>query len=146
MKANTNKISLLILLTILVLSTFSFAKTQPVEAVQQKFEAMYPTATDVVWSKGGDSKVWEGKFILGGGIYTINFNDSGEWLETVKKINLLDLPVAVRKALDYKYPEWLITGVYYTESAQLGKIYEADLQSKDEKIGVAFNEDGKAVI
>ncbi len=121
----------------------SLAATPPA-SVQKAFITKFPSATKVSWGKEG-SKEWEAEFTFEGSNISANFAENGTWLETERKIKVVDLPKGVAAAIKKTYADWTITEADKTETSKHGLIYEVDLKKGTNKKEAAFKEDGTPV-
>ena len=109
----------------------SFAQTRSA-IVQKAFKKKFPSAVDVVWTKGGSNN-WEAEFRVGQINSTAYFGADGTWYETESEIRVLDLPQSVSDSILAKYPDWIITEAYKIESVENGVRYQAALKKRMEK-------------
>ena len=113
-------------------------------AVKKAFEKKFPKATKVIWGME-DATEYEAEFMFNGNELSANFKADGSWVETEKEIKSSEFPKAVSNAIKKSYPHYTIKEAVKTESAKLGKFYEAELVNGKDKIGVAYKEDGTPV-
>jgi len=105
----------------------SIAKCPAPENVQKNFNAKFPTAQDVEWSKENSAE-YEVEFEIGGQEYSANFSVSGEWLETESPISFDKLPQLVQDAFKSSHPSAEVEAVNIIENSS-GKInYEIEIE------------------
>ena len=131
------------ILSIVFICASSFAQTRSA-IVQKAFKKKFPSAVDVVWTKGASNN-WEAEFRVGQVNSTAYFKADGTWLETESEIRVLDLPQMVSDSINAKYPDWVITEAYKIETAENGVRYQAALKKRLGKKGVSYKPDGIAV-
>jgi hypothetical protein len=71
-------------------------------AVQKAFDQKFPNTKSVKWDIENTS-IYKASFKLDGTKYSVSFNESGEWLETVTMLSFEQLPTAVKKAYNSTY-------------------------------------------
>jgi len=111
------------------------------EAVKSAFSQKFPDVTNVKWDKENDNE-WEAEFKINGMDYSANFENSGAWTETEYKINLKDIPEAVKTSLDNESAGSKIKESEVCETKE-GKVYEFVIRKGDNEIELQINDAGK---
>ncbi len=111
------------------------------EAVRATFEAKRPgEVPKEIEQESEDGKVvYEAEYRSGASNADITVDASGALVMVKTKVSAKDLPEAVKKALDVKYPG---AKVKDAESVSLG-YYELDLRVHGDKVEVVVQPDGK---
>ncbi len=105
----------------------SIAKCTAPENIQKIFNAKFPTAQDVEWSKE-NSNEYEVEFEIDDQEYSANYSIAGEWLETESPISFDKLPQVVQDAFKNSHPSAEIEAVKMIENSA-GKInYEVEIE------------------
>ena len=114
------------------------------EAVTKAFAAKFPTVRKVSYDheKNGN---YEAEFALNGVKMSVDFNSTGEWLETETAIKVAELPENVTTAIKKAHPSAKIVGAAKIETLANGMRYEADLKKGLKKSEVLYNADGQLV-
>jgi hypothetical protein len=116
-------------------------KAKAPEAVLKAFNAKFPGATDISWSKE-NSREYEAEFKLGSTAISANFGLDGSWKETETTIKATELPTPVVNAIKTKYPTGVITLAEKVEKP--GKTYyETVVKSNGKKKEVEISAEGK---
>ncbi|HEX4956814.1 MAG TPA: nicotinate-nucleotide adenylyltransferase [Lacibacter sp.] len=88
-------------------------------------------------------------FYLPEGYVLAVYDKDGKIIRTAEKFKDIDLPLAVRKAIADKYPEWILTSdvyiVNFSESKELVKYYKIVLRSGDQVLRLKANERGEFI-
>jgi len=137
------KKAILILMSVALFATYSFAGTPPAE-VQKAFEIKFPKATNVKWGKENATE-WEANFAFNGTKGSANFSADGKWMETEMEIPTSQLPEAVVLAIKKQFADFAIVGADKIDNAKTETLYEADLKSGMKKKEVIFKADGTFV-
>jgi hypothetical protein len=86
-------------------------------------------------------------FYLPEGYILAVYDKDGKIIRTAERFKDVDLPLAVRKAIADKYPNWIITKdvymVNYNEEKDLVKYYKIMLRSGDQNMRIKTNEKGE---
>ena len=111
------------------------------EAAKKAFASMFPNATDLKWEKESADE-YEANFKFNSVAVSANFKHDGSWVETETTIKATELPAAVTKAINTKYP-----GATYTRAEKIEKpggkiLYEAVIKVKGKKKEMEVNADG----
>lgn len=109
--------------------------------VKTAFSSKYPTATGVKWGKE-NAKEYEAEFKLNNTNVSANFKTDGSWVETETTISNSELPAAVTKSVNTKYP-----GAVYGRTEKIEKpggkiLYEVNITVKGKKKELDLNPDG----
>jgi len=113
------------------------------EGVKSAFSQKFPDASNVKWDMENDNE-WEAEFKLNGTEYSANFENSGVWTETEYKINLKDIPEAVKTSLDNESDGAKIEVSEVCETND-GKVYEFVLSKGDNEMELQINATGKII-
>jgi hypothetical protein len=108
----------------LVLLTFFISSISAIdapEAVVNAFSKQFPNITKVKWEKEKEN-LWEGEFKLDGIEYSACFDNEGNWIETEQEINMKDIPITIKAAIEKEFPGFKIEDVELIETAS-GKTY-----------------------
>jgi uncharacterized membrane protein YkoI len=131
----------LMLVLCTALSVTSFAQIKVPANVQNAFKTKFPGATGVKWGKES-AKEYEAEFKLNNTAVSANFGTDGSWKETETTISAAELPAAVTRAVNAKYPGAVM---YLTEKIEKpeGKVlYEVNIKVKGKKKELEMNPDG----
>ncbi len=111
--------------------------------VTDAFAARYPHAAKVSWKD--NITVFEAQFILNAVEMSADFNGSGEWESSEKKIIFEDLPELVKDGFSKsKYIDWIKGSVVQIEKAEKPLQYRVFVRkSALEKRYLYFDTDGK---
>jgi hypothetical protein len=110
--------------------------------VSAAFTKQFPAANKVKWGKE-NAKEYEAEFELNGKKISANYDMQGNWKETETEIPVSDLPGAVAKSIQAKYPGAVISGADKTEQPSGKIIYEANIKIKGKKRELEFFPDGR---
>jgi hypothetical protein len=136
------KNNLFILLLSLGIATATMGqKTNVPEAVSKAFNSKFPGATEVKWGKE-NAKEYEAEFKLKNTAISANFGTDGSWKETETTINASDLPVAVTKAIQTKYPGAVINLAEKVEKPEK-TYYETVIKVNNKKKEIEISAEGK---
>jgi hypothetical protein len=111
--------------------------------VTKAFSQKFPKATEVKWGKEC-SKEWEAEFKMDGKEYSANFDNSGKWMETERKICPSTLPKAIKKTIMQDFLGYKVVEAEATVSAK-GKAYEVEFANCKHWISATFDNNGKAL-
>ena len=120
------------------------AQTKAPSVIKESFAKQFPDAVNIKWGKE-NAKEYEAEFILKGTKMSANYDLQGNWKETETEMQIKDLPEAVVKSINTKYPGTTIYGASKTENPGGKIIYEADIKVNDKKKEVELFADGKFV-
>ena len=111
------------------------------KAVEEKFDALYPTASMVMWEKEGDN--YEADFKMDSKSYSAVFEPSGTFVQKEESIEEASLPTGVKDYLAKNYPgKKLVERIKITKAD--GKImYEVEVESTETEF--TFDESGNYV-
>jgi len=137
------KTSILVLSAVVLLGLTACGQSgkEVPEAVKSAFSQKFAEASHVKWDKENDHE-WEAEFIMNGMEYSANFENSGVWTETEYKINLGDMPEAVRKSLDNESAGAKIEESEVCETKD-GKVYEFVIRTGENETELQINDAGK---
>ena len=110
-------------------------------AVTKAFNGKYPGATDVKWGKE-NAKEYEAEFKLNNTAISANFGTDGSWKETETTIKSSELPEAVTKAIQTKYPGGVISLAEKVEKPDK-TYYETVIKINNKKKEIEILPDGK---
>ena len=110
-------------------------------AVKAAFTNKFPGASDVKWGKE-NAKEYEAEFKLNNTSVSANFKNDGSWTETETTIPSSELPAAVTKVVNTKYP-----GAVYGRTEKIDKpggkiLYEVNITVNGKKKELELNPDG----
>jgi hypothetical protein len=129
----------------LLFATMSMqAQTKAPVAVRDAFSKQFSDAKNVKWGRE-NAKEYEANFKLNGVNMSANYDLQGNWKETETEIAINDLPEAVVKSINAKYPGATISGADKIEKADGKIIYEADIKVNGNKKEIELFADGKFV-
>jgi uncharacterized lipoprotein NlpE involved in copper resistance len=117
--------------------------TQVPELVEMAFGKRFVNATDVEWGMEDETE-WEAEFKMNAKDYSANFDNNGNWKETEYEINIADIPMEVKSALDKSFEGYKIEEAEISETAN-GKVYEFELEKGESNIEVAISPNGKVI-
>jgi len=114
------------------------------DAVKLAFTTKFPGASEVKWEKENKNEL-EANFKMNGTEVSANFSLDGTWVETETTIPASDLPAAITKAVNTKYP-----GAVYGRTEKIGKpggkiLYEVNITINGKKKELELNPDGGIV-
>ena len=112
-------------------------------AVTKAFNSKYPGATDVKWGKE-NAKEYEAEFKLNNTAISANFGTDGSWKETETTIKSSELPEAVTKAIQTKYPGAVINLAEKVEKPEK-TYYETVIKINNKKKEIEILPDGKFI-
>ena len=124
--------------------------------IQTSFSTKYPSATKVIWyqytpdkTMTADPTVWY--YGLDDKDYYVTFNwdnsdyiawyDNGNWIRSSQRIDNIDLPADVMRAINTQYPGYTITDVDM-ERDNKQELYEVKLAKGDSKWNVHYTPTG----
>ncbi len=110
-------------------------------SVNTAFIQKFPNATGVKWGKE-NAKEWEAEFKMGDKDYSANFDNAGGWMETEYKISAKEIPASVTASIRKEFAGYKTDESEVSETEK-GKVYEFVLSKGNEKLEVAFSNDGK---
>jgi hypothetical protein len=110
-------------------------------AVKTAFSNKFSTASNIKWEKE-NKKELEANFKMNNTDVSANFGLDGAWVETETTIPASELPAAVTKAVNTKYP-----GAIYGRTEKIEKpggkiLYEVNITLKGKKKELEMNPDG----
>lgn len=127
----------------LITATSCSQKIKVPEAVTTAFNARFPGAGEVKWEKE-NSKELEANFKLINTSVSANFRLDGTWVETETTIPSSELPAAVTRAVNAKYPGAIYSLVEKIEKP--GKIlYEVNIKVNGKKKELEMDGEGNIV-
>ena len=138
------KISGINTLCLLILVGCSQKKIEAPTAVKTSFEKLFPTATDVKWSKESDTE-FEAEFKLGDVQKSSNFDSAGKWLVTETEIKISDLPASVQSAINNEFSGYSIEEAEAVETAEAGMFFEVALEKGESSLEVQISADGQVL-
>jgi hypothetical protein len=131
----------IVLFAVMVTSLSASCQLKVTEAAKKAFASMFPNATDLKWEKESADE-YEANFKLNSVAVSANFKHDGSWVETETTIKATELPAAVTKAINTKYP-----GATYTRTEKIEKpggkiLYETVIKVNGKKKEMEVNADG----
>lgn len=115
----------------------------PVELLERKVAAFNVKDSEFYQDDWGVYKI---DFYIPNGHVLAAYDDNGKLLRTVERFKNINLPVAVKKSVMKRFPEWtIIKDVYlvnYHEDKGLTKKYKLQLQNGDKTIRVKIDNKG----
>ncbi len=120
------------------------AQIKTPNAVTTAFTKQFPHATHIKWGKE-NSQEYEANFKLNGTTMSANYDLNGNWKETETEIAVKDLPEAVTRSIQTKYPTSIISGADKIEQPNGKIIFEADIKLKGRKKEIELFPDGRSV-
>ena len=138
------KISGINTLCLLILVGCSQKKIEAPTAVKTSFEELFPTATDVKWSKESDTE-FEAEFKVGDVQKSSNFDSTGKWLVTETEIKISDLPASVQSAINNEFSGYSIEEAEAVETAEAGMFFEVALEKGESSLEVQISADGQVL-
>lgn len=118
------------------------AKEVPAD-VKTAFSQKFPDASKVKWSMESETE-WEAEFKMDGKEYSANFDTKGTWLETEYKVEMKDLPDAVKNTLKSEFEGYEIEEIEMVETAD-GKFYELEIEKDDKEMEILIDLNGKVI-
>lgn len=114
-------------MTLLCASATSFAQSKTPMAVTTAFNQKFPNATNVKWDKENDHE-YEAGFDWKGVKHSVNFSDTGEWLETESLITFSQLPEKVQTSFNASHKGATIKAVAKIETSKKTTKYEVEIK------------------
>ena len=115
------------------------------DVVERAFAAKYPEAEEVGdWDRDSHD-YWEIKFELDGKKFRADFHADGRWRETERSIEFEDLPQAVQRAIEERYPDEKINEIESVDSAEKGRFFDVEFKRPGKNHDVEFRADGTRV-
>lgn len=112
--------------------------------VAEAFKEKYPDEKNPDWERDANG-YWEAHYKKDGEKYRADFTPEGSWIETENSIDKADLPDAVKKTIEEKYPDREITEVEYVVSSREGNFYDVEFKQEDKNMDVEIKEDGTVI-
>ena len=112
--------------------------------VKESFKKLYPTVSQVNWSKEGNEE-FEASFTSDGKDISLVFEEDGELIETETAINLSELPSGVVNFVEKYYPEYSITETAKIINSKGVLTFEAEVSKENFRKDLLFNESGKFI-
>ncbi len=139
------KLTALALFTAATLSAQDAVKNQIPANLSTNFQKAYPNATEVEWDLEGEN--YKVEFDQDNMETEIWYSKSGAIVKTEMEITENELPAAVKKTVQSKYPKYKIDEVEITEEngkktyeVELEKWFEADIKAVIAEDGTFINE------
>lgn len=115
----------------------------PVEMLERKVAAYDVKGSEVYHD---DYDYYEISFYIPDGTILAAYDKEGTLLRTAERFKDVNLPKAVQKAVQYRFPEWKITNdvyvVSYHEHKGMTKKYKLRLENGDKTLRVKLDEKG----
>jgi hypothetical protein len=112
--------------------------------VRTAFTKLFPSATDVKWSKESASE-FEAEFKMGKSEKSANFDQTGKWLGTETEIKAAELPQAVQATISKEFAGYKIGESEKAETSDKGTFYELELVKGKSNLEVQIAADGKVL-
>ncbi len=135
----------LIALAVLCASATAWAQKQVPSVVNSAFKTKYSNATNVSWDKE-DEHEYEAEFTIEGIKYSVNFSDSGKWLETEHVISYEELPDLVQESFMASHKDAKIKAVAKIETSEGETRYEIEVKKLLGAEELLYNANGKALL
>ncbi len=113
-------------------------------SVQSAFSKLFPTATEVKWSKESANE-FEAEFKMNKTEKSANFDQTGRWLGTETEIKSAGLPQPVLATISKDFAGYKIEESEKAETPDKGTFYEMELEKGESKIEVQISADGKVL-
>ena len=107
---------LIIMLMAMLTTTMAEGQDPLPQAVDQAFKSRFSKAKDVSWFREYACYVFE--FEIPPEMYSAAFDESGNWIETARIINDMDVPSPVNNLVKKQYPKMIVS---YTETVETSK-------------------------
>ncbi len=117
-----------ITLVICIHSTFIQAQKNIPSLVLNAFNKQYIGATEIEWEKENEH-TYEVTFIFKGADYSVNYDDTGNWLETEVDIIYSELPEKVRLTIEANENIKYIQEIAKIETAKGDIYFEVDFKN-----------------
>ncbi|MGB5553663.1 MAG: nicotinate-nucleotide adenylyltransferase [Flavobacteriaceae bacterium] len=116
----------------------------PVELLQRKVAAYNVKDSDFYQD---DYDLYNVTFYIPQGKILAAYDNEGKLIRTAEKFTDINLPIAVKKAVLDRFPEWTITKdvylVNYTDRKGANKTYKIKLENGDQILRVKLDETGE---
>ena len=129
-------VSVPLLLTVIASSAFTNKDTRPGPGVEEVFKQEFVNAENVSWSQQDNYQ--KATFVLAGHRVIAYFNEDNELAGCIRDIFYDQLPIAVMKAVDKKFPDADMQEVReITNSDGTSYLLRADFNNKKYKVRVS---------
>jgi hypothetical protein len=132
-------VSISMLLTIGLSTTFANPNPGISEELQSAFEKEFTGAESVIWKEAGD--YYKVSFIFKGVIMEAYFNDQSELEGSVRSLQYNQLPLNVITSINKKFPEADVLDVYEINNDN-GTIYRLTFNSEGKKYRIKADTGG----
>ena len=112
--------------------------------VKESFTKLFPSATDVKWSKESATE-FEAEFKVVETEKSSNFDSTGKWLVTETEIKISDLPASVQSAINNEFSGYSIEEAEAVETAEAGMFFEVALEKGESSLEVQISADGQVL-
>jgi hypothetical protein len=112
--------------------------------VKESFKKLYPTVSQVNWSKEGNEE-FEASFTSDGKDISLVFENDGELIETETAIKLSELPSGVINFVEKNYTEYSITEAAKIVNSEGVMTFEAEVSKDNVRKDLLFTESGKYI-
>ncbi|AVR46352.1 hypothetical protein C7S20_14355 [Christiangramia fulva] len=113
--------------------------------VAQAFEEKYPDQKATSWKKD-DLGYWEVIYEKDGKKYHADFTIEGAWIDTENSIKKEELPDAVKKTIEEKYPDLELVRIgHVVSSRHESDFYDVEFRKEEKEMDVEIKEDGTVI-
>ncbi|MEJ1222706.1 PepSY-like domain-containing protein [Sediminicola sp. 1XM1-17] len=144
MMLGAEKLMLLMLLGMLLISCESKAQDGVPKEVKASFQNKYPGEGDPDWHKDSNGN-YESNFKKDGKHYRADFSPNGDWIETERSMDKGDLPEKVRDMIKDLYDDYEIVEVEEVDHHSKGLFYDVEFKHNGDKKDVEFSPDGQVL-
>lgn len=113
------------------------------QRVREAFAIKFMNITPLKWDRESSTE-WEAQFKIKGVRYSANFTADGTWQETEHEIKKKNIPKAIKKVLDSRYPTYKIDEAEISETRE-GVFYEIELKQGASELEVLFDKEGAVI-
>lgn len=114
--------------------------TLPVE-IRTPFQNKFPNARSVDWYMENDNYILE--FDLASNSYAVSYTSEGKWIETGIVISDMEIPDAVKSAINQKCPKNIISYTEKMENAAAQNFFRVHCYNSEADFVFNINPDGK---
>ena len=132
-------VSLSLILTTAVSTTFAHTVTLPDRDVEKVFKKEFAGAEQVTWSR--EENYQKATFILGGYRVVAYFNEENEFAGCIRNILYDQLPLMVTKTFDNKFPGADLLEISEITNSE-GTSYLLRMETNTKQLKVKINSDG----
>jgi len=139
-----------LIIAIIFFATFIYSQEKIIKesevpkVVFDSYKIKYPEAKSKSWIEGEDN--YEVAFNLNEIELEASFSLKGEWLETIKKIDIKDIPAEVLEGFNSsKYKKWKISETSTAETPEYKLLYFFEVIKNRKSKELYFNPEGKLI-